>query len=146
MAATMIIYNSFIDKVARGQIDLDAGLTVKAMLLTASYTPAQAHDFRDDLTSEVTGTGYSAGGTVVSVTVTTVGASNLTRLTLGQAIWNAAGGALTGRKVAYYVSRGGSASADELICVASETADVTATNANWTADTQVIEFVNQNAA
>jgi len=146
MAATMIIYNSFIDKVARGQIDLDAGLTVKAMLLTASYTPAQAHDFRDDLTSEVTGTGYSAGGTVVSVTVTTVGASNLTRLTLGQAIWNAAGGALTGRKVAYYVSRGGSASADELICVVSETADVTATNANWTADTQVIEFVNQNAA
>lgn len=146
MAATMIIYNSFIDGVARGQIDLDAGLTVKAMLLTASYTPAQAHDFRDDLTNEVTGTGYSAGGAGVTVTPLTVGASNLTRWTLGAASWNAAGGALTARRVAYYVARGGVASADELICVVSETADVTATNANWTADPQVIEFVNQNAS
>lgn len=146
MAATMVIYNSFIDGVSRGQIDLDAGLTVKAMLLTASYTPAQAHDFRADLTNEVTGTGYTAGGTTVTVAVTTVGASNLTRLTLGEAVWNAAGGSLAARRAAYYVSRGGAASADELICVVSETADVTATNASWTAGEQVIEFVNQNAS
>lgn len=146
MAATMIIYNSFIDRVVRNLTDPDSGLTVKAMLLTASYAPAQVHDFRDDLTNEVTGTGYTAGGATVTVTVVKVDASNLTRITFGSAVWNATGGALTARRVAYYVSRGGSASADELICVVSETADVTATNANWTADTQVIEFVNQNAA
>ena len=146
MAATMVIYNSFIDGVSRGQIDLDAGLTVNAMLLTSSYTPAQAHDSRDDLTNEVTGTGYTAGGETVTVTVTTVGASNLTRLTLGEAVWDADGGSLAARRVAYYVSRGGAASDDELICVVSETADVTATNDWWSAGEQVIEFVNQNAS
>jgi hypothetical protein len=146
MAATMMILNNFIDRVARGQTDLDAGLTVRGMLLGSGYTPSQAHTSRADLTSEVTGTGYSAGGGTASVTVTTVGGSNLTRLTLGSIIWNATGGALTGRKVAYYVSRGGAASGDELICVVSETADVTATNDNWTAAAQTIEFQNQNAA
>jgi hypothetical protein len=146
MSATMMIYNNFIDRVARGQTDLDAGLTVKGMLLAAGYTPSQTHDFRDDLTNEVTGTGYSAGGGTASVTVATVGGSNLTRLTLGSIVWSATGGTLTGRKVAYYVSRGGAASADELICVVSESADVTATNASWTAAAQVIEFINQNAS
>lgn len=92
MAATMIIYNSFVDRVVRNLTDPDSGLTVKAMLLTASYTPSQTHDFRDDLTNEVTGTGYSAGGATVTVTVVKVDASNLTRITFGPAVWNAAGG------------------------------------------------------
>jgi len=32
------------------------------ILLTNTYTFSAAHDFRDDLTNEVTGTGYTAGG------------------------------------------------------------------------------------
>jgi hypothetical protein len=146
MAASMFIYNNIIDRVARGQTDLDAGLTVRGMLLASGYTRNQAHTSRADLTNEVTGTGYTAGGGTASVTVATVGGSNLTRLTLGSIVWNATGGALTGRQVAYYVSRGGAASGDELICVVYESADVTATNDNWTAAAQVIEFQNQNAA
>lgn len=145
MAATMRIYNSFIDGVARGTIDLDA-ISVKVMLLTSSYTFSQSHDFRNDLTNEVTGTGYSSGGTSVTPTVTTDGAGNRTRLSLGSASFNASGGSLTGRVAVYYVTRGGASSADELICEVRESADVTATNATFTIPAQgPIDFTNQNA-
>lgn len=46
--------------------------TIKVALVTSSYTPDfDAHDFFDDITNEVAGTGYSAGGaTLGSKTVT----------------------------------------------------------------------------
>ena len=57
-----LIYNSAIDEMARGDIDFDTD-TFKAMLVTSSYTPNKdTHDFRDDVTNEVSGTGYTAGG------------------------------------------------------------------------------------
>lgn len=49
-----------------GSIDLDTD-TIKVMLVTSSYTPDQdVHDFKDDITNEVSGTGYTAGGTALA--------------------------------------------------------------------------------
>src|ERR671926_414352 len=57
-----VIFNSFKKKIMDGSIDLDTD-TIKVALVTSSYTPDQdAHDFFDDVTNEVSGTGYSAGG------------------------------------------------------------------------------------
>lgn len=40
---------------------------IKCMLCTSSYTPnQQTHDFKDDVTNEVEGTGYTAGGVVLA--------------------------------------------------------------------------------
>jgi len=58
----------------------------KAMLVTSSYTPNfGTHDFKSDVTNEVSGTGYDAGGkSLSSVTLTQSGgtitfdAANLT--------------------------------------------------------------------
>jgi hypothetical protein len=56
--------------------DYLTGATVKAML-AAGYTPNPDHDFRDDVTGEVTGTGYTAGGiTLTGVTATYDAATN----------------------------------------------------------------------
>ena len=46
--------------------------TIKVALCTSSYTPNQdTHDFFNDVTNEVSGTGYTAGGaTLASKTVT----------------------------------------------------------------------------
>jgi hypothetical protein len=144
MAATMRIYNAFIDGVARGTIDLDA-ISVKVMLLANAYTFSQSHDFRNDLTNEVTGTGYTTGGASVSVTVTTDGAGNRTRLTLGAAVFDATGGSLSGRVAVYSVDRGGLSSADNLICEVRESADMTATNDTFTIPAQgPIDLTNQN--
>jgi hypothetical protein len=66
-----VIYNSFKAKIMDGSIDLDTD-TIKVALVTSTYTPnADTHDFFDDVTNEVTGTGYTAGGaTLGSKTVT----------------------------------------------------------------------------
>lgn len=43
--------------------------TIKISLHTSSYTPdIDTHEFFDDVTNEVTGTGYTAGGNTLSVT------------------------------------------------------------------------------
>ena len=45
-----------------GSIDLDTN-TIKVALVTRPIRPNQdAHDFFDDITNEVSGTGYTAGG------------------------------------------------------------------------------------
>jgi hypothetical protein len=53
-----------------GEIDYDSG-TIKCMLCTVSYVPNQdTHQYKDDVTNEVSGTGYTAGGvTLTSKTV-----------------------------------------------------------------------------
>ncbi len=61
-----VIFNSFKKKIMDGSIDLDTD-TIKVMLVTSSYTPDQdVHDFKDDITNEVSGTGYTAGGTALA--------------------------------------------------------------------------------
>src|SRR6478752_1094136 len=50
------------------EVDFDND-TFKYMLLSASYTPAYAsHRYKSDLSNEVSGTGYTAGGVTVSLT------------------------------------------------------------------------------
>lgn len=59
------------EKMGRGTlgVDLESETVIKAMLVTDSYTPAfDTHDFHDDVTNEVSGTGYTAGGVVATGT------------------------------------------------------------------------------
>jgi hypothetical protein len=52
------------------------GTTVKVSLHTASYTPNyDTHEFFSDLTNEVTGTGYSAGGKALTTKAVTLDAT-----------------------------------------------------------------------
>jgi hypothetical protein len=47
-------------------IDLDTD-TIKVLLVTSAYTPDQdAHTKRSDVTNEVSGTGYTAGGATLA--------------------------------------------------------------------------------
>ena len=66
-----VIYNGFKKNIMNGNIDLDTD-TIKVMLVTSTYTPDQdLHEFIDDVTNEVSGTGYVAGGeTLANKTVT----------------------------------------------------------------------------
>jgi len=61
-----VIYNAFKKNIMNGSIDLDSD-TIKVMLVTSSYTPDQDnHDYKDDVTNEVSGTGYTAGGATLA--------------------------------------------------------------------------------
>lgn len=55
-------YGKFLQHLAKADIDFDS-IALKAMLCTSSYSPNfDTHEFRSDVTNEVSGTGYSAGG------------------------------------------------------------------------------------
>lgn len=53
-------YNSGKRDIVDGTISLVSD-TIKAILVTSSYTPNADHDFADDLTNELSGTGYTGG-------------------------------------------------------------------------------------
>lgn len=96
---------------------------VKVMITTSAYTPNQAaHDFKDDVTNEVLGTGYSAGGfalvnptVALSSGIVTFDADDLT------VSGNAAGFSNGRNMVAYWNS--GSASTSPLIAYHTEGSD-----------------------
>lgn len=121
-------YNSFKGKGYDSSTKIDvAGDTIKCALLTSSYTPnIDTHDFFDDLTNEVSGTGYTAGGQTVAVTVTNDTTNDRCDIGIGNpAGWT--GSTITARAGVVYKSRGGASSADELVFYLDFGADITST-------------------
>lgn len=111
-----VIYHNGLLKLLNGNIDADTD-TFKVMALGASYSENKdTHDFRDDLTNEVSGTGYTAGGNTVTLGVSIDTTNDRVEIALGGTTWP--GSTISNaQKFAYYKSRGGAASADELLCV-----------------------------
>lgn len=67
------VYNSFKLKLIDNSTKIDLSSdTIKIALVTSTYSPSiDNHDFFNDITNEVSGTGYTAGGaTLASKTVT----------------------------------------------------------------------------
>ena len=84
------------------------------LLVTSSYTPnKQTHERRDDISNQVTGTGYTAGGVDVDVTVTINNEDNRVVLQFDGAFWPES--TITAAGAVVYKSRGGNASDDELV-------------------------------
>jgi hypothetical protein len=74
------IYNKYkqgiFDNTANLRVDLDTD-TVKVALVTSTYTPNQdTHAFFSDVTNEVSGTGYTAGGATLASPVVTLDTTN----------------------------------------------------------------------
>ena len=72
------------------EIDYDTD-DIRVMLTTSTYVPAQdTHDYYDDVTNEVTGTGYTANGeSLASKTVTYTAATNKHVLDAADVTWSA---------------------------------------------------------
>ena len=103
------------------------------MLVTSTYSPNKdTHDYRDDVTNEVSGTGYTAGGQAVTVTVTDDTANDRQDVSFTDVSW--ASSTITARAAVIYKSRGGASSADELVCYIDFGADVSTTAGTFTLD------------
>jgi len=116
-----VIYNSFKKKIMDGSIDLDTD-TIKVALVTSSYTPsADNHDFFDDITNEVSGTGYSAGGaTLANKAVTQDNTDDEGVFDADDVSW--ASSSITARGAVLYKSTGVAATSP-LICYFDFTSD-----------------------
>lgn len=124
------IFNSFKRDIANGSINL-ATDAVKMMLVGSAYTPnIDTHAKRSDVTNEVSGTGYTAGGialvnkTVTMNTTSDKGVFDADDLTISNAT-------ITARGAVLYKARGGASSADELIAYLDFGADITSTAGNF---------------
>lgn len=126
-----VIYNSFKRDIMNGSIDLDTD-TIKVMLVTSTYTPDQdAHTKRSDITNEVSGTGYSAGGAALANKVVSVdNTDNEGVFDADDLTW--ASSTITARGAVLYKSRGGASTADELICYIDFTTDKSSSSGNFT--------------
>lgn len=135
-----LVFNRSLELWARGQIDFDTD-TFKVMLTTSGYAENKdTHDFRDDVTNEVVGAGYTAGGNVASVTVALDTANDRLDITLGGTTWPSS--TITARKAVYYKARGGAASADELVAVNDFGADVVSSAGTFTLNASTLRVSN----
>jgi hypothetical protein len=135
-----LIYNSFLEDLARGAIDMDTD-TFRVMLTTSAYSENKdTHLKRSDVTNEVTGSGYTAGGVVTTITVTKDTINDRLDITLGAVSWPAS--TITARKAVYYKARGGAATADELVAVNDFGSDVTSTGATFSLALSIVRFDN----
>lgn len=136
-----LIFNPVLNAWAKGNIDFDSD-TFKVMLVTSSYAPNKdTHDFRDDVTNEVVGTGYVAGGAAAVVTVGAVDTTNdREEITLGGASWPTS--TITAAGAVYYKSRGGLASADEIIAYIDFGGNVSSSGGTFTLTDSTLRLQN----
>ncbi len=119
--AFSLTYTSLYYDLCTGAVDLDTN-TFKMLLVTSSYTADKTHDRRNDITNEVSGTGYTAGGNAIAVTVAQDNTNS--RVTIDFTVTSWTSSTITARAGVIYKSRGGASSADELVCYLDFGADV----------------------
>lgn len=143
MAVTAFVYGLALDHFADADIDWTAD-TIKVSLHTSTYVPAQdTHDFWNDATNEITGTGYTAEGQALGTpTRTYTAGTNTLSLDAVDSAWTSS--SFTARIAVVYKDRGGATSADELISYVDFGGDETVSSGTftiqWHAD-GVVKFV-----
>ena len=113
----------------------------KVMLTTSSYTADKdTHTKRSDVTNEVTGTGYTANGAATTATVTKDTVNDRLNVEIGAATWS--NSTITAAKAVVYKSRGGLASADELVACIDFGSDIISSNGTFTLTASTIRIQN----
>lgn len=115
--------------------------TFKAMLVTSTYVANKGtHAKRSDVTNEVTGTGYSAGGTACTVSVVATDTTNhRADITLGAVSWSSS--TITARGLVVYKSTG-TASTDNLVAYIDFGSDVTSTGGTFSVSSSTVRVQN----
>lgn len=125
-----IIFNSFKKNVISGVIDLDTD-TLKLALVTSSYNPDQdTHEFFSSVTNEVVGTGYTAGGKVLtSKAVAQDNTNNISTFDADDVVW--ASSTVAARGAVLYKDTGSPATSP-LICYVDFGSDKSSAGDNFT--------------
>lgn len=124
-------FNSMVRSALTGGIDF-GGDSFKMLLVDTALTETEkdAWEDRADVTGEVSGTGYTAGGKACTLTVAaTDDANNDVEITIDPVSW--ASSTITAAAAVVYKDSG-SAATDLLICTIDFGGDVTSTNGTFT--------------
>ena len=129
-----IIYDSFLADVFAG--NCNTSHSYKGMLVSSSYAENRGtHTKRSDITNEISGTGYTAGGAAVTLSASLNTTAHKLTLSIGGVSWSSS--TLTARKLIVYRARGGASSADELVCCIDNLTDLVSSSSTmaWAAST-----------
>lgn len=132
MAVTAKGYGQFL-KLALSTKPVDlVNNTIKVMLCTSSYTPNQdTHTTKADVTNEVSGTGYTAGGATLSnKTLTYNSTTNTTTFDADDVTWT--NSTITARYAVIYVDIGSTDSDKPLVGYVDFGEDKSSSNADFT--------------
>jgi hypothetical protein len=138
MAATTTWYGAAFVHAFNGALDWDTD-TIKIALTTSGYTPNQdTHEFFNQVTNEVTGTGYTAGGATLidKNAMTLAGAwnagTNKFKIDAGNVTWNSS--TITARYAVIYKDTGtaGTSPLIAYILLNDTPADVSSGNGDFT--------------
>ncbi|HUX00956.1 MAG TPA: hypothetical protein VMY35_08240 [Phycisphaerae bacterium] len=103
---------------------------IKVALTTSTYTPDQdAHDYFDDVTNEVVGDGYVAGGHALG-TPSIANTENVIKLDGDDTVWEAS--TITARRAVVYDSTPGTAATNPLLTWVDFGADEVSTAGDFT--------------
>ena len=142
-----VLYNRYIQGLGSSEFDFDGTPTqnIGVMLVTSAYVPdVDLHLDRADVTNEVVGTGYTAGG---NIDLTASAAIDLVNdrldITLPGTSWAAS--TITARGAVYFLDTGVAAN-DLLIAYNDFGSDVSSTNATFTLNASTIQITNNSAS
>lgn len=120
-----MLFPSFIEDSLKGRIDLTGSF--KCMLVTDQYVPSTSHSRRSDVSNEIVGPGYAVGG--APIVLTSVVDTALQRVAVNFGTVDFLNSTITARGAVIYRSRGGAATADELVIYLDFGTDVFSTQA-----------------
>lgn len=131
MAVTAYVYGNFLKNVLSGKVVDWINHPIKVMLCTSTYVPNQdLHQTKADVTGEVTGTGYTAGGaTLVNAAVSYVSDGNITVLDADDVTWTNA--TITARYAVIYDDNGATDADKLLLGYVDFGQDVSSTNGDF---------------
>lgn len=134
-----VLFKRVVRNAVSGRVSFEHD-TFFAMLTTGGYVPDPVTDeFRGDVTNEITGVGYVAGGKAIPVTVGEIAPDGSFDVTLGPVSWSGLTADDVERAVVYK-RRGGAASADELVICLDATTALDLTSQTLTLQASTIAF------
>lgn len=125
------VYGNAIKAAFNKEVDWDTD-SIKVALLSSAYTPNQdSHDYYDDVVAnEVTGTGYTAGGTALASKTATYDAStNTVKFDAADVTWAAS--TITARYAVVYDDSGATAGQKALLAYFDFTTDRASSNGEF---------------
>lgn len=133
-ALPSLIYDVAVDGMALGTLAF-GGDAFKVMLVSGYVPDKDGHQSRGDVTGEVTGTGYTAGGAAVVAEIVMDPAADRTDIGLGGASWPASTISATG---AVYYATG----SDTLVCYVDFGGTISSLAGAFTLQSSVIQIFN----
>ena len=130
MAVTAFFYHKTFLSHFNKESDINSD-TIKCMLTTSTYTPSKtAHDYKDDVTNEVSGTGYTATGTTLTTPVQAYDGTSIWNFDADDAVWTSS--SITARNAVVYNSTPGTDATRPLLSYVDFGGDNTTSSATFT--------------